>query len=168
VDPEEHNEVFFCDDDDAAEEQNELVFCDDEIATNQSLNFFDLDHKSTITLADPPTSRPSSSTSYSLNHKQLDFLLFHQILESYIPGPASLKHPGYSVLASLLLFLRQQNPNPLLSLHRADRQVVLSTPVDEDEEDASAADGDEDDEESIVSTFCSLPSPTLSLSHLPI
>jgi hypothetical protein len=76
------------------------------------------------------------------------------MLESYIPGPASLKHPGYSVLASMmLLFLRQQNPNPLLSLHRADRQVVLSTPVDEDEEDASAADDDEDDEESIVSTF---------------
>jgi hypothetical protein len=73
VDPEEHNEVFFCDDDDAAEEQNELVVCNEEIATNQPLKFFDHD-QSTITLADPPTSRPSSSTSYSLNHKQLDFL----------------------------------------------------------------------------------------------
>jgi hypothetical protein len=144
--PEEHDEVFFCDDDDAAEEQNDLVVCDEEIVTKQPLKKFDHD-QSNITLAVPPTSRPSSSTtSYSLNHKQLDFLLFHQMLEPYIPGPASLKHPSYSVLASLLLPPPAKSKSPAL----ADQQVVLSTPVEEDEEDASAADDDADDEESSI------------------
>jgi hypothetical protein len=61
------------------------------------------------------------------------------MLEPYIPGPASLKHPGYSVLASLLLPPPAKSKSPSL----ANQQVVLSTPVDEDEADASAADDEE-------------------------
>jgi hypothetical protein len=68
------------------------------------------------------------------------------MLEPYIPGPASLKHPGYSVLASLLLPPPAKSKSPSL----ANQQVVLSTPVDEDEADASAADDDTDDEESSI------------------
>ena len=46
-----------------------------------------------------PHGKPSNSP---INHQKLDYFLFHQLLDPYIPSPLALKPPSYSVLAHLV------------------------------------------------------------------
>jgi hypothetical protein len=134
-----------------AKEQNEVFFCEDETSSK------DLLHSSKSSSSAPAvtnhvekfdnnksTTRPNalsssrlSVASYSLNHKQLDFLLCHQMLEPCIPGPAALKPSNFLAQASLLLPQVANAP----SLADGVNLDLLSIGEEDDEEEEESSTG---------------------------
>jgi hypothetical protein len=127
-----------------AEEQNypsvDLPSPSSKKATSFSPLILDFDNGKTMISPGARLSSKPSCTSHTLNHKQLDTLFFHQMLEPYVPGPAALKPPSYSALASLLLPQARKSP----SLADGVDADVLSFAEEDDEEE----DDEEEDEES--------------------